>query len=203
MKKLLIIAIFMCSIMELSAQTRQISLSNSGFFVGQSIRVLSEPMIEFRKGRKGWKFGPTIVLLGESTASDKKYPKLSGFSTSYLFYPVNTTKKFDFYLFTTARFQLISNKWKSQIWDIDTGSYQSHSYKSDELLITQHVGYGLILNLHERFSLRQGVGIGPYYSATDNNEQSAGAPEIDDMNLSGYNKFGFSWLLNLEINYSF
>lgn len=36
-------------------------------------------------------------------------------------------------------------------------------------------------------------GIGFYYSVTDGDEETAGAPEIEDKNGNGYSLFGFSW----------
>lgn len=203
MKKLLIITIFIGFVIEVNSQSRHLGITNSGLFIGQTLRVLSEPMIEFRNGKKGWKFGPSIILHGENEASDKNFPKLSGINATFVYYPLPSLSKINFYLFSTVRLLLISNKWESKIWDSNFGLYKAYKYKSDEFLITQNLGYGLIFNIKNHLSLRQGVGLGAYYSSTNNKGQSPGAPEIGDMNLSGYNNLGFSWIISFDINYSF
>lgn len=202
MKKLILIVILTASYTFTYSQQKALSLANTGLFVGQSFRLLAAPKIAFKNENKSWSIGPTIILHSENTASDNSYPKLSGLSVSYMHYHFEKTNKINFYFIATSNFQLISNKWKSQIWNEETASYQSHKYKNDELLITQHFGYGFTYRLTDNLALSQNVGFGGYYSGTDNNEESAGAPEIGDTNLSGYNKFGFSWALNLEFTYS-
>jgi len=202
MKKLILIIILTASCTFTYSQKKALTFTNTGLFVGQSFRLLASPRFEFKNDNKGWSIGPTFIVHSESTASDNSYPKLSGLSVSYIHYHYKQTDKINFFFITTSNFQLISNKWKSQIWSEETASYQSHKYKNDELLITQHLGYGFIYQLTDKLALSQSVVFGGYYSGTDNNEQSAGAPEIGDTNLSGYNRLGFSWALNLEFKYT-
>ncbi|WP_185152510.1 hypothetical protein, partial [Fulvivirga aurantia] len=95
----------------------------------------------------------------------------------------------------------IVDRWSAKIWQNESKGYVDHRYESAEILINNHLGYGIVINLSKTLALNQSVGAGIYYSTTDNDERSGGAPEISDHNVKGYTDLGFTWGLDFSFVY--
>lgn len=196
----LTILFFSCAI-HASAQVNEFSANVSGVMMKRTIRIFSSPQIVINQKRHSWHIGPTILWHSENTASDNNYPKLSGVQVDYRYNPIKD-KNLSLFLYSQLQVQHIKNEWSSNIWNYDLQSYVRHRYKNAEFMLVNHYGYGIRLKIFKSFYINQNVGLGVYFSDTDNDETSSGAPEISDKNINGYDDFGFTWGINLSLSYT-
>jgi hypothetical protein len=203
MIKPLIISILSIAFIPVNAQNKSISIQTTASFIDKTLRVLSSPQLEIKKSNHLWSFGPAILMTTEKAVSEKKYPKLVGLQGTYRAYPLEGPKRINFFLFDDLLIQRIVNKWTSTIWDNSQQTYVAYKYSSAELILQNHVGYGIELTLGKHLVTRNSFGIGFYYANTKGHSESDGAPNtsFNDENINGYDPFGFSWLINFGVGY--
>ncbi len=119
----------------------------------------------------------------------------------YRVYPLQGSRKISFFLYNDLLLRRITDRWRSAIWDSKDRSYNNYRYKSTELLVQNHVGYGFHLLVARRIIIQKAVGAGIFYSLTDGDELTSGAPEIGDNNSNGYGPVGFSWQVKLGFGF--
>jgi len=198
MKKYVTITILLFIIKAGVAQNNAVSLKTKGLFIDNTFRVFTSPQLQIRQKQHSIAAGPSIAIASESTTSDKHYPKLVGLQASYTYYPISNGK-FSCFLFDDLLLTRVVDYWSAAIWNDSHHAYESYNYESAEILIANNLGYGIQLNLGKSLFICQSVEAGIYYSVTDNDENSNGAPEINDHNIKGYDPIGFSWGLNLQV----
>ncbi len=204
MKIALLVALLLSSSLVWAQDSRLVSteLKSSGYFTGTTFHLVVTPQIGLRKRRHAWGIGPTLLVSTTSGVANHHLSKLSGIQGNYRFYPNGNDKKVSVYFFDELNLQSTKDRWTSTVWNTLTQDYTSYQYVNREYILQNTAGYGIALSLGKRWSLYQGVGVGLYYSVADGDEETAGAPEIEEANAHGYSPLGFSWSVSLGVQFT-
>jgi hypothetical protein len=196
---------FSNSIAQETTREKSIKIQNTGYFISKTFRFISAPQYSIKINKHSFSVGPTILSLTRNCVSDNQLPKLNGIQASYYLYPLLNTKNINFHLFDDLIVQRTVDKWTSNIWDKTQLMYIPYKYQNTEVVVFNHIGYGLDVLLGNQFSVNQSVGLGFYYSKTNGKSISANTPDIpfENKNANGYSSFGFSWQVQLGIEYKF
>lgn len=183
------------------AVSDQIGISATGLIYGRSYKIILAPHWAVRKKSHAVSIGPTILLTSEFDASDRKYPKLTGFRGRYLYFPFAASRTVDFYFHTTLVAQRIVDAYNVNYWNSDHSKYENVGYKNIEVILNPILGYEIKLKVWKGLSLHQSVGAGYFFSAIDGDEK--GNPDHVEINpdYRPYGTKGFSLEAELGMAY--
>ena len=186
------------------AQTK-LELKQTAFFIEKTLRVNASPQIGIKENSHQWSIGPTILIADEKIASEKVFPKLTGFSIKYKYFPVTPRKNIDFFIFSESTFQRIKDHWTSESWSNLTQSYHEEAFLNIETIYFLHLGYGIELKLGKHLFVNNSMAMGAYHSSTKNENLSGQSSALPfyNKNINGYPGNGFSWQLAIALGYSF
>ncbi len=187
---------------QVSQKHHEVEIQSRVSIFNYTYRLSLSPGFLFRDGRHSYGLGP-VVLIGANTGSGNDGPRLTGLRVGYRYFPSTTTSRLNFYVSTEIIGQRIAEQWQANAFDTELGSYRDLPYKSKELLIENHSGYGIQLKLSQSWYLFQGIGVGFYYSNFEGEAPTVQASLLDNIDYRGYDDFGFSWSIRLGIGYRF
>lgn len=193
--------LFILTAFSVQAQEINVGLSNNAYIISRTIRLTASPQLQLHYDKSQLNVGPLFIMYNINSTSDQKFPKFTGVNASYHYLPFKTDRNLNFYLFADLAVQMIRNEWNSAQWDPDSQEYRNFKYESREFLTMATGGYGIKIKVKKRFEINQGIGLGLYVSATDNDELTSGAPEISDRNIQGYDDFDFCFSATLGLSY--
>ena len=118
------------------------------------------PSVQVRKGAFQASLGPTFLLYRKLSSSDGQLPKLTGARLGLSYFPFECAKKLDFFLQSTLKYQYIVDKWNGNTWNPVTQTFQDIPFINTEQLLEVTVGYGIKVNVGEKWAIIQDIGIG-------------------------------------------
>jgi len=200
---ILILSLFLSTQLNAQENSKSIEINTKGYFVDGIFRLISSPTINWAKNNREIGIGPTFLLASVVAASSNQYPRLVGLQAHYRYFPNGNNNQLNLFLFEEITLQVINDTWETNEWNYTLSKYQAFEYTNREYLGLSNLGYGIILRLSEKISVSQSIGIGVYYSKSDSNEKTPGAPELfnEDQNINGYKDFGLTYGLNFVIQF--
>lgn len=181
---------------------RHLGVTSSVYFYEKSYKGFITPYFEIRENFQAFSVGPTILTTSEFDASDRMYPKLTGFEVTYKLYPTISNRKVDFYLHGTLLFQRIIDKWEVNYWNDSYSFYESTDYKNIETIVNPTIGYGLSFDILKRVKVHQGIGAGYFFSGVKGDNTKNESSEVDHHDYRPYGDGGFAFQVNLGMSYN-
>jgi|GEM_PF-2822887 len=205
MKQLIILMVF-GSIAVAQAQTLEKTIQNAGVSTNVSIleytaRGYFEPYLTFGASNKQLLLATTILAGSNLGYQSPQSLRLSGGRIGYRFWPGSSNENWNFHVSVDMRLQRLKDLWNANLYNESKSDYQEYNLKTIELLLENHVGYGLVFNINEFCSISQGVGLGWYLSNLDVTAANTNAHLADIVDYRGYDDIGFLWNIRFEISY--
>jgi len=181
-----------------------LKLNASGLIYQQSYKIFSTLEWEIRRSSHAVAFGPAVLISSHFDASDKSYPKLTGFRSAYRYYPFPAAGRLDCFLQANLYLLRIVDRWQANDWNPVNTRYESFDYINTEYIIDPHVGYGLTLDLFKGFFIEQYIEVGYFFSWIHGDEtENPGDIEImEDLDYRSYGDRGLSLGVNFAIGYT-
>ena len=201
---LFVLFIFLSSLPAYSQEKdeNRLGVASSVYFYEKSYKGFITPYVEIRRKSMALTMGATILVTSEFDASDRKYPKLTGFEGSYKFYPTITNCKVDFHLHATLLFQRIVDRWEVNYWNNNYSFYENAAYKNVEKIVNPSLGYGISFNISKRLRVNQSIGAGYFFSTVNGEGLNKETSETDHHDYRPYGNGGFAFHVNLGMSYS-
>ena len=172
---------------------------SDGLRIQQTSFAVISPQVLAQYGQFTAQMGPTFMIYRDISSTDNRFPKLTGVQLKGTFQPNLNAKKIALYLYFTATYQHIIDRWSGTQWNPNTQSYLEYKYINRENILTTLIGYGIRFSFCDQWFIAQDVGIGGYYSQIEEDELTAGAPEINAQNHRGYGNADMVWSLSLAV----
>lgn len=206
--KLLMTILIMMSCVLAGLSQKNTSIINTGLTTSVSVynytyRGNLHPYLTLSKGPAQWELGPLLLVASNVGSNLSKGPTLTGLRVAYTHYPEIKDSKFTFYLGAELLSQRIKDTWRANAYDPKLDNFTDFTYRNVELLFEGYVGYGIRLQVGERFYLSKGIGAGVYLSSLQGDELSPEAPEVDYFDYRGYDNFGFAWNIKMGVGFNF
>lgn len=203
--RIFVLSFLLCASLASIAQKKSFEVNTKGYSIGTIFRVIATPKINWIRGKHQVGVGPSLLLISKSGRFVTKEFQPVGLQQSYRFTPNESNSKVKLFFYEELTFQVINHKWETHEWDNDGQRYDQYEYINSEYLGLLNVGYGIELQLYQGLFIRQSVGLGIYYSASESEELTPGAPELfnEDVNINGYPNWGFTYGFNVGLEYKF
>jgi len=206
MKTILAIILLLLSPVLLLSQERnkeplKIGLQTHVSVFSYTYRGYLIPNVEINAGKGRLSIGPTILIATNIGSVLSKGPKLTGFNLTYKYFPNPTADKFSLFFNGELQAQRITEKWKANALDINTGDYVEFGYQITEYILEYSLGYGFSYWLTPDFFLLQGVGAGVYYSILMEDERGSGSSKAENFDYRGYHDVGFAWSVKFGMGF--
>ncbi len=189
---------FFCRGQEKTVGLVATGITTEASIYSHTVRVQLEPFLSWGNQKNQLVVGPTIIVASNMGFQSSQMPKLSGMKIGYRLWPGSTNKQWNFYLSNDLRIQRVQDGWKGNAFNEELAQYEETDYRVIEMLVDNHLGYGVTFSIGQNLTLNQGVGLGAYISSLNGNDARAHETNFD---YRGYKNFGFSWKVNIGIAY--